>query len=72
MTAPADCEFSTRLAEFTERYPWVIIRSPAQNGTPQWRASWLTPPERGGAEEVKDLDPKRLLDELKARFHRGV
>ena len=57
-----------RLAGFRARCPWVQILSPERSGSPQWRASWLTPVERGGAEEVKDQDPERFLDRLEARF----
>ena len=57
-----------RLAGFRARCPWVQILSPEQTGGPMWRASWLTPPERGGAEEVKHTDPDALLDRLEARF----
>lgn len=60
-------EQAERLAAFTARHPWIVIRRPDQNGD-QWRASWLTPVKKGGAEEVKRPDDGGLLDYLEARF----
>lgn len=60
---------AARLAEFRARRPWIQITPPLEDGLP-WRASWLTPVERGGAEEVRRDDDKTLLDYLEGRFGR--
>lgn len=58
---------AVRLAGFRERRPRIQITPPLEDGLP-WRASWLTPVEAGGADEVKADDAEALLDELEARF----
>lgn len=58
---------AARQAVFTARCPWVQITPPRYSGM-RWRASWLVPPEQGGAEEITRQSRKILLDYLEAVF----
>jgi len=61
-----------RLAVFRERHPDVMITSPGQNGTREFKANWLEP-QPGGDSEPREAAHDRLgplLDYLEARFDR--
>lgn len=57
-----------RLAAIKARRPGMVILSPELTTTRQWRASWLTSPAKGGAEQAKHDDPDGLADDLERRF----
>lgn len=61
-------ELPPRLAAIAKQRPGIVILSPAQSGARQWRASWLTSVDRGGAEEAKHDDPDGLADYLEGRL----
>lgn len=64
-----------RAEEFKRRHPQVSITTPRENGTDEFRASWINPGQSPDADGIGELahhyELRYLLDYLEARFDRG-